>query len=271
MSTTTQYLQMPWNNTILNASKALVFTPDEYKSQYLWGIPLCNPYTNQSISDTVIKQQLQAAQTFMENYLGLKLFKQIIRENKDFIRDEYREWGYVKTSYTINEAFELKGVLNDYQVINYPKEWISIKKINDILRYRELYIVPNGMSSASFSYLGAQFSQYFGFSGARIIPNYWRITYCTGFETIPMDIINVIGKIASVSLLPLIEMTVTGSNGSTFGIASTSLSLDGLSQSISKANGGNIFGQRLKQYGDEIRTTLVQLKGMYSGIVFDSM
>jgi len=263
---------MPWNNTIVNASKALVFTPDEYKSQYLWGIPLCNPYTNQSIPTSTLKQQLQAAQTFVENYLGLKLFKQIVRENKDFIREEFQTWGYLKTSYTINEAFELNGVFNEQQIIKYPHEWLSIKRSSDsISRYRELYIVPNGLTGATFTYLGTQFSQYFGFAGARLIPNYWRITYCTGFETIPMDIINIIGKIATVTLLPIIEMTVTGSNGSTFGLASTSLSLDGLSQSISKANGGNVFGQRLKQYGDEIMRTLPQLKGMYSGLVFDSM
>jgi hypothetical protein len=57
-----------------------------------------------------------------------------------------------------------------------------------------------------------------------------------------------------------------------FGLASQSLSLDGLSQSVSKANGGNIFGQRLKQYGEELfKTDLPMLRSVYSGIKFEVM
>ena len=52
-------IPMAWNNSLNDVSKSLVFSVSEYKEQFLWGIPLCNPITNQSISDYVFKQKLQ--------------------------------------------------------------------------------------------------------------------------------------------------------------------------------------------------------------------
>jgi hypothetical protein len=245
-------IPMVWNNSMDDVSKSLVFSVSEFKENFLWGIPLCNQSTGQSLSDEVFKQKMLSAQKFVENYLGIKLFKQLIEESKDFVREEFYSWGFIKTSYPINEPLSLQGCLNNQVQITYPKEWLDVKKSSDQVRYNNLYILPNGQNNSTTQFLAVQYSQYFSFYGARIIPNYWKIKYCTGFDAIPDDLINIVGKLASIELLPIIEMTVVG-GGTTFGLASQSLSLDGLSQSISKANGGNIFGQRLKLYGEEFQ------------------
>ena len=271
MSEVVLNIPMTWNNSLQNVSKSLVFSVTEFKEQFLWGIPLCNPITGQKVTDDMFKQKLLSAQHFLEEYLGIKLFKQVMEENKDFVREEYQTWGYIKTSWQINEPISLQGCLNNQVQITYPKEWLSTKRESSGMRYNNLYVIPNGENNATTTFLATQYSQYFSFYGARIIPNYWKIKYCTGYDKIPADLIEIIGKIASVSILPVIEMTVGGVGGGMFGLASQSLSLDGLSQSVSKANGGNIFQSRLKQYGEELLRELPRLRSIYVGIRFDVM
>jgi hypothetical protein len=262
---------MTWNNSLQDVSKSLVFSVSEFKDQFLWGIPLCNPVTGQKISDDMFKQKLLSSQHFVEEYLGVKLFKQIILENKDFVRDEYLQWGFIKTSFQINEPLELTGNLNNQEQIKWPKEWLSTKQSSDNMRFPQLYIMPNGENNSVTTFLGTTTNQFFNTQHARIIPNYWKIKYCTGFDKIPADLIETIGKIATVSILPVIEMSIGGVGGGMFGLASQSLSLDGLSQSVSKSNGGNIFQSRLKQYGDELLKDLARLRSIYVGIRFDVM
>lgn len=264
-------IPMIWTNSLNDPSKSLVFSVSEFKEQFLWGIPLCNPVTGQSISDEVFQQKLFSAQKKLEMFIGIKLFKQIIEENKDYVREEFQSWGCIKTSYQINEPIRLQGCLNDQVQITYPKEWLSSKKSNDHIRFNNLYVIPNGMNNSTTTFLATSYSQYFSFYGARIIPNYWKVKYWTGFDNIPDDLIGVIGKIASLEILPIIEMSIGGVGGAMFGLASQSLSLDGLSQSVSKANGGNIFQSRIKQYGEELLKELPRLKSVYGGIKFDVM
>src|ERR1035437_9058211 len=104
-----------------------------------------------------------------------------------------------------------------------------------------------------------------------IIYTYWFVKYCTGFDVVAHDIIRLVGLIASVDILMLIELGVGIFSGasSLFGMSSSSLSLDGMSQSVSKMNGGNIFQNRIKNQADEIQAMLIQLKYSYGGIKFD--
>lgn len=262
---------MAWDNTLLDVSKSLVFSVSEFKEQFLWGLPLCNPTTGQALSDDVIKFKLLAAQKFLEHTLGIKLFKQTIVERKDYVREEWYQWGFVKTSYPILQPVSLTGNLNGQTQLTYPPQWLSTKQSNDEYKNSNLYVVPNGVGNTTVEFLAVNYSSFFSFYGARIIPNYWEITYKTGFDNIPYDLISIVGKIAAVELLPIIEMSIGGMGGAMFGMASQSISLDGLSQSVSKANGGNLFQNRLKQYGEELLRDLPKLKMAYVGIVFDVM
>lgn len=243
----------------------------EFKDEFLWGIPLCNQVTGQTLPDYVIQQKLAAAQKYVENMLDLKIFKQFIQETKEFLREEYMEWGYVKASWMVNTPFYIIGQLNGQQVLQFPQSWVTVyqKVTKDDTFSRNMYFVPNGQGTvATFAY-NVTINNLYAFYGARIIPEYWMLQYLTGFEIIPADIINLIGKWAAIQLLPIIEMTIVAGGGYTFGAASNSLGLDGMSQSISKANGGNIFKQRLHQYQQEFNMEAKQLKNFYTGFVFD--
>jgi hypothetical protein len=239
----------------------------DFKSQYLWGIPLLDRNTGLEPDDNFFTQKLLSAQKEVEGYFDLKLFAQPITETKDFIREEFTKFGYVKTSYTINKIYGVSGNLNNLKLISYPGDWLTVKKSNDNQPSRNLNIVPNGASTLTFTYYSVIYPGFMSFGGYSHIPNYWKLDYETGFKKIPRDLIEFAALLTTVRVLPLIELSVLG--GSQFGMANQSISIDGLSQGGSKMNGGNIFQQRMKSTMDQIAATLPRLRSIYTGILFD--
>jgi hypothetical protein len=101
------------------------------------------------------------------------------------------------------------------------------------------------------------------------VPNYWTLTYITGFHNIPKDILEAIGKQAAISVFTILGDIVVGA-----GIASKSQSIDGLSQSISTTASAmyNAFSARIGQYEKDLEKTLIpRLKARYVGITLMSM
>lgn len=253
----------------VEAAGGMVISVQELTEQYLWGIPMCNPISKDSISQQALKNVLLAAQGYIESLLDLKLFKQYIVEQQDFQREEFMNWGYIQTAWFLNKIFTLKGKFNEMDVITYPSGWLTIRRSNDGRFNRNLWIVPNGNGGmVSFDYALATFNQWFNFRGTNYIPDYWNVEYLTGFDKIPMEIIELIAKVASIIILLRIEQVIVSGGSLNFGIASNSISMDGISQSVSKSNGGNIFQQRIKVLGDQLKEQAVQLKNVYAGITF---
>jgi hypothetical protein len=260
-------LEAKWNAFAFSRSTAVI-SPAEFREDWLWGLPLSSA-NGQTLSDQTIYNKVIQAQNWVEDQVGIKLFKQVITETKDFVREQFFQWGFLTTSWGINQPRSLIGRLAEKPEINYPKEWLTVRRANDNHYTNTLFIVPNGQSSTTINFLATTYTQWFNFYGARIIPEYWHIEYCTGFDYIPPAFLRVIGLLSAIDLLMLIELGVGPMGGQLFGLGNTSLSLDGLSQSITKMNGGNIFKERIKLYVDEAKTALLQLKNMYGGIKFD--
>ena len=95
------------------------------------------------------------------------------------------------------------------------------------------------------------------------IPDYWRIQYITGWDidNLPMDLLNIVGMLASIPALDVAGDLILG----TAGIASQSLSIDGLSQSISTSisatNAG--YGARILSYTKQIEETAKRIRLVY--------
>lgn len=249
-------------NLIYGKNDGLVISPNELVDTYLFGIPLCSGSGFRYSTDSITRL-IKAAQTTMENYLALKLFKQYMLEKVDFNHTEFQQWAYTKASYNINSVYTFDGMLGEQSVISYPQAWLSTRSINNRGVSRNVYIVPNGLANASSVYLGSSYTLYYYLGGAQTIPNYWRLGYVTGFDKIPDDITFMIGKLAAIQMLLILGEIVGGSG--LVGMSSQSLSLDGLSQSVSKANGGSIFAQRIRQYSADMKGELAALQDFYRG------
>jgi hypothetical protein len=252
-----------------NYSNLVLISVGEFKDLMLSGIPMTGNNSQVVISDASIMMNIDAAIQYIERAFSVRLRKTIIVESRDYLYQDFAT-GYIKTSYPLAEVYKLTGNLGSSQIVEYPIEWAAPRVGNDGIYMRNLFMVPNGQGSivAQTSFFMNQF--YMTLRNYVRIANYWNITYATGFDKIPRDLLMLILKLAAIHTLIQIELSISSGNYSgMFGNASSSLSLDGMSQSVSKVNGGSIFGQRVKQYWDEFNKMFPIMKGFYSSITFD--
>jgi len=253
-----------------NKNEGLIMSPSELLDLYLSGIPLCHP-NGAKVSQSTVKQKIVAAQRQLENFLSIKLNRQEIFETQDFNRQEWMSWGFIKTVYPIMEPKILEGYINEIKQVTYPKDWLSIKNNNDKTKFRNLHLVPNtGGDGATMTNHGFAFSgitPHLGYYGSDHIPNYWRVTYCTGWKPgeIPAELLDAVGKLAAMQLLSITGDLIFGA-----GIGNQSISIDGISQTYSTTKGGGkgAFAGRIEQYKNELENELARLKAEYVGITF---
>ena len=216
-----------------------------------------------------------AAQSQIEKYLTIKIPKQAYEESKTYYRNEFQSTGCLQTTYPVKTPYKCDGYIGDLRQISYPKGWLTKSYgTNDVLkRFRLIYMVPNSQL-ADLNVNAALFGQFItphlGVMQSGQIANYWRVGYITGFdyEDLPMDLLDIIGKLASIGLFNLLGDIVLGA-----GIASMSLGIDGLSQSINTTSSAenSAYSARIIMYKKEIESTLKQLKNTYKGITLVSI
>lgn len=241
-----------------------VWTPAEIKQLYLYGINLQKD--GKELPDEVIENYINSSVEMIENYLQIKLKKQVITENKDFIGSDWEAWGIIRLSYPVVCPLGLIGFLGTTKQVTYPSTWLSSKKNSDGKSYsRIINLVPNTNSQSSemivFSGIMPNLRSYGDYKS---IPNYWQAKYITGFDKVPEDLRNVIGKYTALNVLALAGDFLQRTPGQSSG----SISLDGLSQSTSTfaSSTGSIFGARIKQYSDELKDELKRLSDYYTGL-----
>jgi hypothetical protein len=263
-----------------NINTQVPFSAQDLKDKYLSFLP--NDFNcNQFISDETIDFYIQSAKDQLESYLGMKIGREVITERKDFIIDDWIQWGYIKTTYPVQSAVSLSGFLGATEQIIYPYDWITVRETSDGKTYnREFRIVPIGSgatyNNTSALFLGSFNQQLSWWRQNRNVPNYWKLKYITGFpnDKIPADLLQAIGMIATIPILGLISDAYQGKRGLGYGVASKSISLDGLSQSTSSFGKDGIFSARMKQYNDALfgingkNGLLEMLKDAYSAIIF---
>lgn len=153
----------------------------------------------------------------------------------------------------------LPGVTDGYPEI--PPEWISVRDGNAAT----IDLVPGGNITGFYytSFFAATQLTWGTWWNTRI-PNLLRIDYRAGFlpGCVPWAIQDLIGLFAAIQILNIAGDLIAGA-----GIASFSLSLGGLSQSIattsSATNSG--YGARIIQYSKQIEKLIKQLRADYVG------
>lgn len=255
-----------------NKNEGVLMSATELREKYLFGIPVCTT-DGRKLPPNSIKHQIAVAQKRIENLFSIKLKKQVIEESRDFIREEFNRWGYIRSMYPISYIDSLKGYINEACQANYPHDWLVIKRISSVAIYRNVYLIPNSssvngatMNQTSLIYNGI--SPHLGWFGKSDIPNYWRLKYITGWDDdeIPEDLIDLIGKYAAINVLGAIGSYLYG-----VGLTSISVSLDGVSQNTPLTRGGKygMFNDRIQLFMDDIQSMIDTMKSVYRGITFE--
>ena len=245
-----------------------VFSATDLKNLYFTGIKLEDQFGN-PIPQETIDFFIQAAQKELQDWLSIKLKRMAYRENRDYMYDDWTKWGYIPTTYPVEKAISLQGFVNTSLQINYSKDYLSAKSQGPDrdLYHRNIHLVPvAGSSSLINNNVLLGIAPYIGYFGNKMVPNYWSSVYVTGYDPIPKDILNAIGKLAAINLLIEVGVLVGGLPG----LASKSIGIDGLSQSITTTNNSNKtgFGAKIDAYQAELQRQIPLMKSRYVGITF---
>ena len=245
-----------------------ILSPSELRNSYLFGISLS--YNGRTMQDMDISNYIMAAQEQVEKYLDVKIKKQVFEESNSFYRDDFSSWGFIPTSYFVVKPLSVVGFYADVRQLEYPSSWLTSKKTsNDQAFDRNIYLVPSALRAgiAGSAIIFAGITPHLNFLGQSNIPYYWNIKYITGFSRVPRDIMDVVGKLASINALSLVGNLLYGA-----GVSNVSLGLDGLSQSFgtTKSANSHAFSGLVNQYVKELETTLPRLKDFYKGMALMS-
>lgn len=242
-----------------------ILSPRDLLDLYFYGIDT-RAKDGSVIPNHVYEAYILAAQQEIEKYLAIKICPQVIEEDHNYIGADWAQWGLIQTSYPVNDTILLAGYYGNQKHLNVPDGWLKSKKSSDDLYHRCVWLIPNGTGQYSHSplVLGG-ITPMLSQDSSRNIPDYWKLRYITGFNHIPMDLYNMVGKLAAMNVFNLLGDLILGA-----GIASQSIGVDGLSQSISTTSSAENSGYsaRIQMYVKDLKEGLPRLKEHYTGIKF---
>lgn len=227
-----------------------LLSAEQLVGRFLFGIPLVSQTPNfltgkvDVITAPFINDLITGAVSSIEEETHCSIMPTQVRERHPFDRFEFASCGYFRVRQrpcaSIQELAIESSSGDKFFVM--PLDWVE----TGFFHQGQLNILP--LSPASASSVGnsivtggpaaAIFLSILGQSGA--IPAYWTITYTVGFPDglLPRMVNDLVGIQVAMDLLSMLGATNARTN-------STSLSIDGMSQSVSTP-GPNIYAVRIQ-------------------------
>lgn len=247
-------------------------TPEDLRKTYLFGIEIVD---NQGVplSNETLQVYIDNAVSALEHDLDISILPRTEVENRDYHMNEYWDWGYFQLNNFPVIKFEKmelvyfrdeNGAPETLQVI--PNNWIRVQPHDGIIR-----LIPNARfpGNLQIDQVGNYFPEILR---TKTVPHLWQMTYQHGFQDgkIPNMINQAIALTAAIQALIIAGNLVIGA-----GIAAQSISLDGLSQSITTTASAenSSYSATIKEYQrlmfgankDDASAIIRQLRTYYKG------
>lgn len=235
---------------------------EELKTNYLFGLDLTDD-SGTPMPDSLFEHYIRTAISKLEHKLDMPLVPKVFTlEEYDFFKEDYDKYIWFEVdNFPIISIEDIRLVLPGEEVVQiFESDWF-----HSFDEAGQVQLVP-GVGTSGSILLGASGAWLpFIYGNNRFIPRTFRISYTAGFlkGKLPPIFKDVIAKMAAFGPLNIAGDLLGGA-----GIASQSLSIDGLSQSFnttsSATNAG--YGARLIQYGKELKEDYKMLLEFYKGI-----
>lgn len=230
-------------------------------ARYFFGIGLTDD-AGRRLPDAVFEHYILNAIRWLEHTLDIPILPTSFVENHDYYRGDYLAFCLLQLdNYPVISVEEFRVAYPSGQsVIVFPNEWLRLDPAKGTLQ-----VVPTAgtLSEVAIGQGGSFLPAIFG--GMDYLPQLFEVSYTAGFEVgrVPRDIVDVIGMMAALGPFNIFGDLITGA-----GIGNLSLSLDGLSQSITTTQsamyGG--YGNRVVQYTKQIKEQITNLRRYYKGV-----
>ena len=249
-----------------------IVTPDDCRYTFLWGTDF--KATNGSMfTDEQIQWLIDAATKEMERQLNITIVKRRIKSELtvesqnlkkgvdyddeetpyDFTYRKIQRYGMIQTKQRPILNVSRCTLINKQEPdVNLLPSVVPDKK-NGVLKFLKRPYKPSdtwmGISESISRYGQETFNNHL----------FYAVDYDAGFETsddVPQDLRHMIGKMAAISLLNIIG------DGLMSGFSSSSLSMDGVSESFSSTQSATsaYFGARIAVYQKEVQEYIAQNK-----------
>ena len=249
---------------------ATPWTAEWLQKVFLFGVDLTdddgNPYP-----DELWDQALAAAREWLATQLDITIPRVVVgggdpgdpqAERHDFSTVQFGEWWFMNVDRRpVHEIVEVKFKFGNQDVLTVPTSWFQ--QPDPLTGQLQLVPDPGELITwplAQMSFYGAQTLSMYG-----KLPGWYQVKYSAGYNTseLPADLLDLGGKYASMYPLNTAGDLIVGA-----GIASKSVSMDGVSESVgttsSATNAG--YGARILQYRKDIDRDLPAIKRRYHGM-----
>jgi hypothetical protein len=198
------------------------------KDNYLTGFTFTGA-DGQELSPTFFEDKLANAISKLEDITSIDILqREICVEKHDYFTTDYLNYAFMQLYRTPAQSVkEVRAVYPTGQTIQvFPSEWVRL-----YVEHSQFHLVPTSGSLAQVMLGGGNGYLPFIFAGLSYLPMLWEVDYTSGFaeNAVPREIVTVICKLAAIEVLTLMSDLV-----GPLGIASSSLGIDGMSQSISR-------------------------------------
>jgi len=251
------------SDAIAGAGLALrsLLTVPELKARYFFGVDITDDAGN-PLSERTFEHYILAAVRWFEHELDIPILPTSFCEFHDYYRNDYDAFQFIHLdNYPVISVEEFRVQYPSGQnVIVFPPEWLRLNKPEG-----HVQIVPTaGTLSEILVGQGGSFLPAI-YNGLSYLPQLFQLQYTAGFEDgkVPRNIVDLIGMFAALGPFHIFGDLIAGA-----GIATLSLSMDGLSQTIgttsSATNSG--YGSRVLNYLKQIREQIPLLQRYYKGL-----
>jgi len=230
-----------------NRNVAPLITVQDVLRDYLFGIDLKDAAGN-PMSEETLQTYLDNGISWLEHRLDIHILPYEVIEEKDYRQNDYMDWGFMYLNeFPVSQFIKMEMVYfrdssgQPETVQTIPNNWIRFQNHDGIVR-----LIPNARFPANLQVdqTGSFFPEVLR---SNMVPALWRLTYIAGFDdgAVPMTINQAIGLLTAIQAMTMDGISVFGA-----GVASTSVSFDGLSQSISTTNNAenSAYSQVISQY-----------------------
>jgi len=240
----------------VDTSYETIMTGQEVRDLFAWGLlGLGVDDTGAPFPDRFYTHYMRYAVTKFEAKTRIRLLPLPVVELHDYCPEDWgnRYWTFSLDEFPIVSVDKVTFTLPGSTPFVFPSSWVQADLALGIVS-----IVPDG----SAPMLLPTFRMPVGYP--KVTPGAIKVEYVAGFGPgkIPENIRDMVGKEAASGFLNLAGDLVGGA-----AVASQSMSLDGLSQSVnttsSATNAG--FGSRLIQYNNELKRDYPIVQAFYKG------
>ncbi len=269
------------NYKVATGTWGTVVTPDDLRYTYLWGTDF-KATNGDSYTDEQIQYFINASIADIERRLDITIKKKKVRYNAvqrkltkgtdydvdeavyDFKYSRIARYGLIKTRLKPISKLHKLELLSRFEGCRDLTPTTIVDKTKGLLKLMTRPLKPTETSSGIQTAIGMYGNQ--TINGQL----FYAIDYDAGYETsddVPDDLREVIGKNAAVNLLNIIG------DGLMSGFSSSSLSMDGLSESFSSTQSATsaYFGARIKEYKDDIENYITQNKNKFGHMAIGSL